>query len=223
DDTKTAANLKRRKQDMDELLSEAMNALTFEERKEQEDTLHGVAQDIAEEASFIDNALKELESHLVRQKAGSVYETAETMSSDHVSHRAFRIMFLRANRYDTKSAANQMLNFFEIKQRLFGNEKLVKDITVDDLDEDDRACLKSGWTQLCGRDRSGRMVFVLLPCVRKMKTLRSDLRARYFIIMTALKSEQTQLRGVSLSSAQSIFAHVCPYVAHANVSSFLSV
>eukprot|EP00526_Cylindrotheca_closterium_P026840 CAMPEP_0113629714 /NCGR_PEP_ID=MMETSP0017_2-20120614/15428_1 /TAXON_ID=2856 /ORGANISM="Cylindrotheca closterium" /LENGTH=51 /DNA_ID=CAMNT_0000540129 /DNA_START=15 /DNA_END=167 /DNA_ORIENTATION=+ /assembly_acc=CAM_ASM_000147 len=51
-------------------------------------------------------------------------------------------MFLRGNRYDTKAAANQMLKFFETKQDLFGTEKLTKDITIEDLDEDDIACLK---------------------------------------------------------------------------------
>lgn len=181
---------------MDELLSEAMNTLTFEERNQQEEALHGVDRDIAEEGTFFDNALKELDSHLVRQKAGTVYETAETMSADYVSHRAFRIMFLRSNRYDAKAAADRMLGFFEMKQKIFGNEKLVKDITIDDLDEDDRACLRSGWTQLCGRDKSGRMVIAQLAIgSKKMETLQSELRARYFMIMTALKSEQTQLRG----------------------------
>jgi hypothetical protein len=32
--------------------------------------------------------------------------------------------------------ANQMLLFFELKQQLFGHDKLAKDITIHDLDED---------------------------------------------------------------------------------------
>ncbi|KAL3944647.1 MAG: hypothetical protein SGBAC_001254 [Bacillariaceae sp.] len=195
DDPFITANLKKRGQEIDELLSDALNILTFEEREEQEEALHGVAKDIVEEASLIDNALNELEAHLFIQKADTVYETAETMSAHYVSQRAFRIMFLRCTRYDVKAAADQMLRFFEMKQNLFGNKKLVKDITIEDLDEDDRASLRTGWTQLCGRDRSGRMVIIQLPGACKVKTLQSELRARYFILMNALKSEQTQLRG----------------------------
>ncbi|KAL3937907.1 MAG: hypothetical protein SGBAC_007072 [Bacillariaceae sp.] len=173
-----------------------MNSLSYEEREEQEESLHGVAKDISEEANVIENALKELDSHLVRQKAGTAYETAEIMSANYVSHRAFRTMFLRGNRYDTKAAADQMLRFFEMKQQIFGNEKLVKEITIEDLDEDDRASLRTGWTQHCGRDRAGRMIIMQLLGARETKTVQSELRARYFVVMSALQSDQTQLRGV---------------------------
>eukprot|EP00526_Cylindrotheca_closterium_P022697 CAMPEP_0113614132 /NCGR_PEP_ID=MMETSP0017_2-20120614/7003_1 /TAXON_ID=2856 /ORGANISM="Cylindrotheca closterium" /LENGTH=182 /DNA_ID=CAMNT_0000523279 /DNA_START=151 /DNA_END=700 /DNA_ORIENTATION=+ /assembly_acc=CAM_ASM_000147 len=128
---------KQKKQEVDALLSEAMNNLTFQEREEQQEFLHGVDKDIAEEKDLIDNALHDLDAHLMRIKNGSVYELAETMNAGYVGARAFRIMFLRGNRYDAKASANQMLSFFELKQQLFGNDKLAQDITIDDLDEDE--------------------------------------------------------------------------------------
>ena len=72
----------------------------------------------------------------MRIEAGSVYDIAERMDPTYDNARAFRIMFLRANRYDVKASANQMLLFFELKQQLFGHDKLAKDITIHDLDED---------------------------------------------------------------------------------------
>ena len=55
---------KKTKQEIDTMLSEAMSALTFEERQKQQEVLHGVDMDIAEEATFIDAALQELDEHL---------------------------------------------------------------------------------------------------------------------------------------------------------------
>lgn len=187
---------KQKMQEIDALLSEAMNTLTFEEREEQQAVLHGVEKEIAEESIFMDTALKELDSHLLRIKHGSLYEKAETMNPAYVSARAFRIMFLRGNRYDTKASADQMLKFFAQKEKLFGTEKLVKDITLNDFDEDDMAAMNTGAIQLAGRDRSNRQIVFAAPGLRiKCRHMRNELRSRYFIIMSALESEETQLKG----------------------------
>eukprot|EP00526_Cylindrotheca_closterium_P010563 CAMPEP_0113632328 /NCGR_PEP_ID=MMETSP0017_2-20120614/16802_1 /TAXON_ID=2856 /ORGANISM="Cylindrotheca closterium" /LENGTH=396 /DNA_ID=CAMNT_0000542877 /DNA_START=56 /DNA_END=1243 /DNA_ORIENTATION=+ /assembly_acc=CAM_ASM_000147 len=185
-------------QEIHSLLSEAMNTLTFEERQEQQEVLHGVDRDIGEEAIFIDKALRELDEHLILIRNGTVYELAETMNAGYVGARAFRIIFLRGNRYDAKTSANQMLNFFEMKQQLFGNEKLVKDITIDDLDEDDREALKLGIFRLAGRDTSNRQIMVGMPGLRNLRNLhvQNELRARFYTTMHALSSEQTQMKGV---------------------------
>jgi len=186
---------KKEKQEIDALLSEAMNTLTFEERQEQLETLHGVDEDIAEEEDLIENALQDLDDHLLCQKGGSAYEIAEQMDPAYVNSRAFRIMFLRGNQYDTKISANQMLKFFEMKKQLFGNDKLAKDITIDDLDDDDREALKVGVVQIAGRDTSNRQIFVSLPGIRQFRRLLNEMRARFYTAMQALSSEQTQRKG----------------------------
>ncbi|CAJ1952059.1 unnamed protein product [Cylindrotheca closterium] len=183
--------------EIDDLLSLALKGLSFKERQEQQDILHGVAGAIAEEATFIEASLQELESHLSNIKNGSVYEMAENVDPDYVIARAFRVMFLRGARYNSKAAANQMLKFFEMKHQLFGRGKLVKDITLDDLDEGDIACLKTGWVQLAGKDRSGRQIILNLPGLRDDNmTLQNELRMRYTILMSALESEETQIKGI---------------------------
>ncbi|CAJ1923671.1 unnamed protein product [Cylindrotheca closterium] len=188
---------RQKKQEIDKLLAEAMNALTFEERQEQQEILHGVEASIAEEATFIEASLKDLESHLASTKSGSVYEMAEAMDYGYVSARAFRVMFLRGNQYDAKAAADQMLKFFTIKQELFGSEKLVKDITLDDLNEGDMACLKSGRLEIAGEDRSGRQILLNIPGLRDLKTtLQNGLRSRYYFTMSMLESEANQIRGI---------------------------
>jgi len=192
-----------KKQEIDTLLSQAFNEMTFEERQESQEVLHGVGKEIAEESIFIENALKDLDQHLTLIKCGSAYEKAERMNPDFVTDQSFRIMFLRGNRYDTKSSADQMLRFFTQKEKLFGTEKLVKDITIGDLNEDDMVALKSGSIQLAGRDRANRQIFFQVPGLRDSEHhLTSELRMRYYITMCALESQETQIKGgVSIAYA----------------------
>jgi len=187
---------KKKKQEIDTLLSEAMNNLTFEEREKQQEILHGVDRELVEEARMIEDALAELHSYLELIKNGSVYETAERIDPNYVHAREFRIMFLRGNRYDTKAAAERMLKFFVVKQKLFGTERLTKDITIEDLDEDDLACLRTGWLQFTGKDKSGRAIVLHILGLRAWKTLRNELRMRFFMLMDLLKDEEVQLRGI---------------------------
>ena len=53
--------VKTRKEEVDALLSQAMTDLTFEEREKQQEFLHGVDGDLAEEANMIEKALTELD------------------------------------------------------------------------------------------------------------------------------------------------------------------
>lgn len=69
------------------------------------------------------------------------------------------LMFLRADRYDATSAAKRLLLHFEHKLELFGDAKLPKKITLDDLDEDDMHAMETCF--FLGRpekDQSGRVV-----------------------------------------------------------------
>ena len=183
------------KQEMDDLLSQAMKQLTFEERQKQLEVLHGVHDDIVEDPNSMDRALKDLEAHLEATKHGTKYELAESMNRDYVSARPFRMMFLRANEYDGKASADQMLRFFDFKHKLFGSEKLAKDITMEDLDDDDIACLKTGWIQPVGRDTSRRQMFAHFAGLKNSKSLLNDLREHYFVKMKSLQSEHAQLQG----------------------------
>mmetsp|Transcript_17683 Transcript_17683/g.43592 ORF Transcript_17683/g.43592 Transcript_17683/m.43592 type:complete len:575 (-) Transcript_17683:176-1900(-) len=185
----------RKKQEIEDMLSDALNKLTFEERQEQQEVLHGVDGKIREEATFVKNSLKDLDNFLNRTKRGSVYEIAESMNAGYVGAKPLRLMFLRGNRYDAKAAANQMIRFFAQKEKIFGTEKLVKDITIEDLDQDDLAFLKSGCMQLGGNDRSNRQLIFQFPGIRNFKTLQNELRTRYFLAMSALQSEEAQIRG----------------------------
>ena len=199
EDGLTTEDQRSKTKEMDEILAQTLSGLTFEERQQHQEILHGVDEGTAEEASFIDDKLAELDLHLMQIKMGSMYEVAERQDSKFVNDRAFRIMFLRGNEYDSRAASDQMIRFFESKCELFGESKLTKHITMKDLDADDMAALESGYLQYIGMDQSGRQIWLTIAGVTPYgcgeKALMSCLRAQYFFAMKLLESEQTQLRG----------------------------
>ena len=182
-------------QEIDDMLSHAMKALTFEKQREQLEIIHGVGKKVTEEETFIEESFQQLESHLAKIKSRSMYEIAEQMDPVYVRARACRLMFLRGNRYDIKDTAENMLRFFEMKHQLFGVRKLVKDITLEDLDEDDIAAMKGGFFQLAGKDSAGRVIVATFPGLRGYMTLQNELRTRYYVSMCALEKEEIQLSG----------------------------
>ena len=156
--------------EVDALIAQAMSRLSNEEREKALDDLHGICGMEDEDPSMVSSLLEELDTHLTAIKNETAYALAETKSRKYVSSRGFRMMFLRADRYEPKEAAERMIRFFEVKKHLFGEEKLVKDITLDDLDEGDTEALETGCAQISiGKDKAGRPVVVFLRKLRKYK------------------------------------------------------
>ena len=63
--------------------------------------------------------------------------------------------------FDPVKAAKRLLTFFECRLALFGADLLTRPLTLEDLDADDIACLRSGYFQILPqRDTTGRAVLV---------------------------------------------------------------
>jgi hypothetical protein len=187
------------KEDLDAFLADSMAKLTVEERERELEQLHGcLPTDLLEDPLEIETKLKLLDHHLNSIKQGTVYEVAESMNRTFVSSRAFRITFLRADRYNPQEAVMRIIRFLEIKRSLFGTKKLVKKITLADLDKDDMECLKDGTYQILPvRDMAGRVVIIGFPHLGCKKPADNRSRASYYSIMTLIESEETQKRGIS--------------------------
>jgi hypothetical protein len=72
----------------------------------------------------------------------------------------FKLMFLHADYYDNQKAAQRMINYFDKKWMLFGEAKLVKRITMDDLSDEGMQVFKAGCTLVLPiKDQAGRPVF----------------------------------------------------------------
>ena len=72
----------------------------------------------------------------------------------------FCLFFALTTYCSTSVAFLGFVQHFEHKVQLFGEEKLVKKLTLDDLDDDDKAALRPGsHLFLLGKDTVGRAVW----------------------------------------------------------------
>jgi hypothetical protein len=158
------------------LFAAELSLLSMRERDEVLHDIHGVADSQHEDPALVKKCCEDLEDTLALIPVvdkGS-YQQARDLDESYVTNDDFLLMFLRACSFNVKLAAARMISFFNAKKDLFGLEKLAKEITYDDLDEEDIRCLESGYVQiLSGRDRAGRAIFFLMPMIRKYSTLQN--------------------------------------------------
>ncbi len=169
--------------EMDRIIAKEMTDLSLQEREKAENDVHGVGTNGQEDPMLLQAGLLQLQHHLDSMKRGTVYEVAESLDSNYVHEHNFRLMFLRADRYNPKEAAERMIRFFDLKKNLFGTEKLVKNITMEDLSDDDMETLRSGYMQLPSFwDMAGRTLLVGMLKLRKMKSEMNAVRLTYIHI-----------------------------------------
>jgi hypothetical protein len=192
----TQAN--KEKDEFDKYLAASMNKLCVRDREKALEEVHGIAKTNPEYPISLEANLDELENHLISIKPGTVYEKAELMDVSYVSNRDLRLMFLRGNLYDPKAGAAQMLKFFDLKQTLFGSDKLTTDISFNDLESGDKLCLRGGSCQILPeKDRAGRTMVLLLPGLRPNVAAEHEARAQFYMLTRMLQeSEETQKTGV---------------------------
>lgn len=146
---------------MSSLIAKELNQLSIHERSEIYEQLHGVSGDQVDERPEQIRVLTEqllLEVKRIRDR--SAFDKALFLSPLYVCDPNFLAMFLRADNYDLKSAARRLVRHFHHKQDLFGEAKLGRPIYYDDLEDDDKAALRSGRIQMTRnrRDRAGRLI-----------------------------------------------------------------
>ena len=184
-------------------LVEGMKNLTFDQLQREQEDFHGVADSNKDDPKLIEELLKALDEHLNRIKPGTLYEKAEAMDRDYVSNRDFRMLFLKGNRYDAKAAAEQMIRFFKVKHNLFGDEYLVRDITTQDLVEDDVKSIMAGGVQLSRlTDSSGRLISFCFPGIRADVPLKNILRHLFFYGMDIANAVEDNSKGFVMVSSQ---------------------
>jgi hypothetical protein len=148
------------------ILGDKLNELSLEERTHGIHDLHGVA-DIADETP-----------EMLRTKLQEVGEIANSFSDDAatVAYRKvlmlmvnrdyvekIKLMCLRADYYVSQKAAARLVSFFSYKQELFGDQRLAREITLEDFEGEDRLGLNNGVYQLLPqRDRAGRAVIMFV-------------------------------------------------------------
>ena len=104
----------------------------------------------------------------------------------------FHLMFLRSTRFDPVFAAKKLVSYFQVKCDLFGPEKIAKEITLHDLDEEDMKALHDGnYMFLPLLDMAGRNILFLneteYTYTDDPVKFKHTLRAAWYVMCTALQ------------------------------------
>jgi hypothetical protein len=176
----------------DAVLAKELNELSIKEREQAYEDVHGVSEEFEETLELIEQSLDDFEVEINKIKKKPAYDKAFFLNSQHVRKREFRIMFLRADNFDAKKAAKRIILYFESKLELFGANKLAKDITLDDLDDDDMEGLLSGSFQsLPTKDQAGRAVIFISQEYSNYKTWQSKVRGQFVLICWSVLNRLT--------------------------------
>jgi hypothetical protein len=185
------------------MIAEELSKLSLSDREKAYEDVHGVRNLVEESEHLITESLLDMEKELKLIDNRFAYDQAERASKDYVSCRKLRLTFLRATLFDPKKAATRLVDFFNSKLELFGAEKLVKNITYEDLGEDSMEAMKQGAQQILPtRDSQGRAVLIsnqsiFLSLIDKFKDPLLTLKRSFWYTLVAIADdEETQKRGV---------------------------
>lgn len=133
-----------------------------------------------EDDQFVEKLLLQLEEEIQKLRSHrNAYDRARFLSPARIRSPALRLMFLRAEEYDARKAARRIVFFFEAKRKLFGDEKLTKTITLDDLDlRDQEALLTESIQVLPCTDTAGRVVLFVAAYYFKFKSWENQVRVK---------------------------------------------
>ncbi|KAL3928743.1 MAG: hypothetical protein SGBAC_012518 [Bacillariaceae sp.] len=182
----------------DELLAAQMRQLTVEERGEALDDVHCVGEELKETPEIIQKSLAEL-GVAIEQEKNTTYDIAMKQNRAYVEDPVFRLKFLRANLHDVNKAVRQMMSFLEKKAVHFGIEKVAREITLDDLTDEDRKFMLMGIYHIQdARDRTGRVVLYSFNGQLGKASLDCLIRIMYYIFYNILiPMPEVQMKGVN--------------------------
>eukprot|EP00934_Nitzschia_sp_Nitz4_P005869 Nitzschia sp. Nitz4//scaffold28_size193895//21364//22833//NITZ4_001625-RA/size193895-augustus-gene-0.289-mRNA-1//1//CDS//3329545862//5859//frame0 len=178
---------------------EAFKNLSIVEREKALEELHGVADDTEETPDLLERCLHEIREELTKLpiRRRKCWDRAVFLRPSLEHDDKHMLLFLRGSRFDAKDAAKRLAQHYEHKAELFGAERLPHQITLDDLDEDDIACISHvSFQPLKEKDQAGRAVFYFSFSDMKFKHWKNQVRTDVYKVMAALEDEETQRKGL---------------------------
>mmetsp|Transcript_23993 Transcript_23993/g.36455 ORF Transcript_23993/g.36455 Transcript_23993/m.36455 type:complete len:483 (-) Transcript_23993:124-1572(-) len=180
-------------------LAREMNELSVNEREQVFDEIHGVAKSEEETPDFIAQCLAKMDLSLsmIPKAKRKALDRALFFKPSIETDAEFKLMFLRTDDYDSHKAAIRMAKYFAEKLLIFGEEKLVKKITLDDLTEEDLKRLNfTGCIVLPNKDQVGRPIWFFDMARIELQDLESVYRCFWYQVMATVEDETAQIKGV---------------------------
>jgi hypothetical protein len=184
-------------EDVDAHLASELQHMTMEARSRLFDEIHGVGTLPPEETSpgLIRECLHRMALALEDIPDKPAYDEALTYPTSFVNNggdgtttagddnNAYRLSFLRAERFDPRKAAVRMVRMLELLSRYFGPVSLRRFLTFEDLTEEARSFVRCGNLQLLPfRDRAGRMIVMRIGSMGTGVSKQAKVRGLFFMI-----------------------------------------
>lgn len=192
---------------MDALLTKELTELSLQEREQVYGDLHCIPEDLPKESldklwaqiSQVKRVLNEMDPSIKE-----AYIEAQRQDPKMLTNLKFILKFLRAAQYDPDQCAHRLAVYFETKKQIFGSEKLMKRLTLEDLDESGREVLEKGVCQLLPlQDRAGRgIIFWSMMQENASRNLSKHGRrqAQFYIYEVVSENESVQKHGAVVIS-----------------------
>jgi len=202
--------------DIDEMMASSLNNLTFREREEINEEIHGINVDktyfraagaIDESPEMLEDCFRRMEDEMdklvaKRPKFARAFERCQKLygktTITYLNTSEFRLLFLRAERFDCARAAERMCRFIDLGHYLWGESALLRRPVFDDFDESEKCYMRMGISQVIpARDRAGRRVYVHFAGDKDFpadQVLKSRMRTAYYTAMALLELDVSAQR-----------------------------
>eukprot|EP00339_Tiarina_fusa_P009404 CAMPEP_0117018054 /NCGR_PEP_ID=MMETSP0472-20121206/13999_1 /TAXON_ID=693140 ORGANISM="Tiarina fusus, Strain LIS" /NCGR_SAMPLE_ID=MMETSP0472 /ASSEMBLY_ACC=CAM_ASM_000603 /LENGTH=470 /DNA_ID=CAMNT_0004722569 /DNA_START=147 /DNA_END=1559 /DNA_ORIENTATION=+ len=184
----------------DATLAREMNELSVQEREKIYDDIHGVAAAQEETPESVATCLLEFDAclsdlpYVKRKDLDRAFFLRPELHND----KEFKLLFLRADNYNAYQAVERMAKYFTNKLILFGEDKLVKKITFEDMSEQDmKVLISDGNIVLPHRDRAGRPIWFSDCSKADYEHTASTMRAFWYLAMATVEDQAAQALGIS--------------------------
>ena len=146
---------------LDGLLSRELMQLNFQDRNAINEEIHGVQTLAPEETpEMLTAALDDLSREISFLQKKTAFDMSQEYPNTYVNSADFRLRFLRCDLFDSKKAAERMVQFLDLLYEVFGDYALRRPIQMSDFTREEMQVFRTGHYQLLPyRDRSGRRVF----------------------------------------------------------------
>ena len=160
------------------MLASALNNLTAQERTLALHDVHCVGEELKESPEIVEKSLVEFDQAVQRQR-NPVYEIAVSQNRAYVENRSFRLRFLRAAMHNIGLAVTNMMNFLYNKLLHFGEDKVSREIRLNDLNEEEVGLLVSGIFHIQNdRDPMGRVIVYITAGIEMLEICRAQTLVR---------------------------------------------
>jgi hypothetical protein len=166
---------------VDDFLTHEIDKLSFKDRNDIYEEIHGVVSMAREESpELIEQSLVEISREIDRIKHKyRAYVEATKSYNPYLHGMEIRLRFLRCDLFDVPKAAVRMLKYLDLTQELYGNHALTRPILLRDLGKLEMEMLRVGDAQpMPFRDRSGRRLMVAMNNFGLQYPLEVRVRAR---------------------------------------------